>query len=1038
MLRREPKVAPEYIYPVDEWHVVEKRFAPDYLEQSETVFALANGYLGIRGSFEEGRPVFHSGTFVNGFHETFPIIYGETAFGFAKTGQTMLDLADAKLMRLFVDDEPFVIDFAHFHQFERDLDMREGVLNRSILWETPAGKQVQISSTRLVSFEHRHLAAIDYEVTMLDASAPVVIVSEIQVPTHTDTQEGDPRKARAFTQRVLLRQLQRQEEARIFLGHRTRNSGMSVVCGVDHVVDTPNAYRREERLGEDEASVTYRFQAKPGQSFRITKYFTYHTSHSVGCRELTDRAARTLDRSVWNGWDALRESQREFVADFWRRSDVKIHGDLRVQQSVRWNLFQLLQASARAEGTGIGARGLTGLTYEGHYFWDTEIYILPFLVYTAPRVARNLLGFRFEMLDAARRRAAEVGEAGALFPWRTINGEEASAYYAAGTAQYHINADIAYALGKYVEMSGDRNFLYSRGAEVLVETARLWMTLGYFANDGAAGFRINGVTGPDEYNAMVNNNLFTNLMARHHLRFAASTLEELCCDEPERFAAVVDRTGFREEEAQDWLRAAEAMYVPYDQELGIHLQDDSFLEKQPWDLENTPPERFPLLLHHHPLVIYRHRVVKQADVVMAHFLLGHEFTEEEKRRDFDFYDPLTTGDSSLSVCIQSIVASEIGYREEAYRYFRYAVLMDLADVGGNVRDGAHIAAIGGTWMNLIYGFAGMRDAYGILSFKPRIPLEWEGMSFRLSVQGRELNVEMDHDNVTYLLESGQEMVVLHQDTEVRLFPGEPVEMPTRRPVPWSEARLWEVIPRDRFDAVLFDMDGVMTETAQVHAQAWKEMFDAYLREREERRGEPFRPFETRTDYLLFVDGKPRQDGVRDFLESRGIHLPKGSPDDPPDTETQWGLGNRKNEQVLEVIRKEGVRAFPGSVRMVKRLREEGIRTALVTASANAASLMEAAGIEDLFDTMVDGNLALELNLQGKPAPDTYLEAARRLETSPQRAVVVEDALAGVQAGREGGFGLVLGVARSRNPDELTHRGADVVVGDLGELVPPGE
>ncbi|MGM0669291.1 MAG: beta-phosphoglucomutase family hydrolase, partial [Gemmatimonadota bacterium] len=445
-----------------------------------------------------------------------------------------------------------------------------------------------------------------------------------------------------------------------------------------------------------------------------------------------------------------------------------------------------------------------------------------------------------------------------------------------------------------------------------------------------------------------------------------------------------------------------------------------------------------LLLHHHPLVIYRHRVVKQADVVMAHFLLGHEFTEEEKRRDFDFYDPLTTGDSSLSVCIQSIVASEIGYREEAYRYFRYAVLMDLADVGGNVRDGAHIAAIGGTWMNLIYGFAGMRDAHGILSFNPRIPLEWEGMSFRLSVQGRELDVEMNHDTVTYLLESGQEMVVLHQDTEVRLFPGEPVEMPTGRPVPWSEARLWEVIPRDRFDAVLFDMDGVMTETAQVHAKAWKEMFDAYLREREERRGEPFRPFELRTDYLLFVDGKPRQDGVRDFLESRGIHLPTGSPDDPPDVETQWGLGNRKNEQVLEVIRTEGVRAFPGSVRMVKRLRQEGIRTAVVTASANAASLLEAAGIEDLFDTMVDGNLALELNLKGKPAPDTYLEAARRLETSPERAVVVEDALAGVQAGKEGGFGLVLGVARSRNPDELTHKGADVVVGDLGELVPPGE
>ncbi len=1054
MLRHEPRIPPEYIYPVNEWHVLEKRFAPGYLEQSETIFALANGYLGIRGSFEEGRPVSQSGTFVNGFHETFPITYGERAFGFAETGQTMLDLADAKLMRLFVDDEPFAVDDANLLRFERDLDMKEGVLRRSILWETPAGKKVQIRSTRIVSFEHRQLAAIDYEVTLLDAAAPVAIVSQMQVPTHTYAQEGDPphspagsgppahthaqerdpRRARPFSERVLLGELQRGDDGRILLGHRARNSGMTVVCGVDHAVETSCAYEREERLGEYDASVVYKLRAQPGESFRVIKYMTYHTSRSADCPELADRATRTLERAVGDGWESLRESQRAFVSDFWRRSDVQVHGDLRVQQSVRWNLFQLLQASARAEGAGIGARGLTGLTYEGHYFWDTEIYVLPFLLYTEPRIARNLLSFRFGMLHSARRRAREVGEDGALFPWRTINGEEASAYYAAGTAQYHINADVVYALRKYVEMSGDEDFLFSRGAEVLVETTRLWMSLGFFSEEGPTRFRINAVTGPDEYNTVVNNNLFTNMMARHNLLYAASVLEELRCKEPERYSEVVGRTGFRSEEAEEWLRAAGAMYLPYDEERGIHLQDDSFLEKQPWNLEEVPPENFPLLLHHHPLVIYRHRVVKQADVVMALFLLGHEFTQEEKRRNFDFYDPLTTGDSSLSVCIQSIIAAEIGYQEEAYEYFRYAVLMDLADIGGNVRDGAHIAAIGGTWMNLIYGFAGMRDTHGDLSFDPRIPVQWEGMSFPLAVRGRELRVDMEHEKVVYHLVEGDELTVHHQGTEVTLRTGKPVEMPVRQAEPKPTRRLGKVISTERFDAVLFDMDGVLTQTAETHAQAWKEMFDEYLRERERRRGEPFRPFETGTDYLLFVDGKPRQDGVRDFLESRGIYLPEGNLHDSVEAETQWGLGNRKNERVLEVMRKEGVRVFPGSIRVVESVRRQGMRTAVVTASANAEALLEAAGVADLFDVKVDGNTALDLGLAGKPAPDTFLEAARQLGVTPERAVVVEDALAGVQAGRRGGFGLVLGVARSGNAEELMRSGAHEVVGDLGELL----
>ena len=414
--------------------------------------------------------------------------------------------------------------------------------------------------------------------------------------------------------------------------------------------------------------------------------------------------------------------------DFWCRSDVQIRGvredrtkrtTVEVQQAIRFNLFHILQASARAEDTGVPAKGLTGQAYEGHYFWDTEIYLLPFLTYTSPRIARNLLTVRYRMLPQARERAKQLGHRGAMFPWRTISGEEASAYYAAGTAQYHINADIMYALRKYVQATGDEQFLREFGAEMLVETARLWLDLGFYSDAKAGKFCINAVTGPDEYTAVVNNNAYTNLMAQDNLRYAAHTVESLRASAPDAYNALVHKTALEAVEVEAWVRAADNMYIPQDEKLKIVLQDDSFLDREPWDFRNTPRDRYPLLLFYHPLNIYRKQVIKQADVVLAMFLLGDVFSPETKKRNFDFYDPLTTGDSSLSSCVEAIIAAQIGDIDKAIRYGMAALLMDLADVGGNVKDGCHIASMGGTWMMLAYGFAGMRDHDGTLSFWPR-------------------------------------------------------------------------------------------------------------------------------------------------------------------------------------------------------------------------------------------------------------------------------------------------------------------------------
>ena len=774
MTHRERIKRPEYVYPPDEWRIVEKQFYPELLAQTETFFATANGYLGMRGSFDEGRPAFDPGTFVNGFYESWPIIYGEEAFGFARTGQTIVSVPDAKILRLHIDDEPFYLPTAHLLSFERVLDMRNGTLTRAVLWETPSGKRVSIKSTRIVSFQHRHVAAILFEITVLNADAPVVVSSQLVNHYTAPGAEADPRRSRGFQHKVLLPEILEARDRRITLGFKTANSHMTLASAMDHEVVTDCPCSHESEACEDTSKVVFSIDAKPGKPIRITKYIAYHTSRSAPARELCDRAERSLDRIRDHGFDDLLRGQREFLDDFWRRSDVVFEGDPAAQQALRFNLYHLLQATGRAEGVGVPAKGLTGRGYEGHYFWDTEIYVLPFLIYTAPRIARNLLRFRYSYLDKARQRARDVNQKGALFPWRTINGDDASAYYAAGTAQYHINADIIYALKKYVDVTGDDDFLYGEGAEMLVETARLWADLGFYSPRQGGKFCIHGVTGPDEYNTVVNNNTYTNLMARENLWYAARTVGELRQNHPERFKILADRTKLDPGEIEEWQRAADNMYIPFDEEHGVHPQDDAFLDREVWDFENTPESRYPLLLHHHPLVIYRHAVIKQADVVLATFLLGHEFTFEEKKRDFDYYEPLTTGDSSLSSSIQAIVAGQLGQRDKAIEYVRDAILMDLGNVGGNVRDGCHIASMGGTWMAVVYGLAGLADWDGKITFRPRKPLRLERVRFPLTIRGQSLEVDIAKESVTYTLRGGDGLTFRHEDEEIRLTREDPV------------------------------------------------------------------------------------------------------------------------------------------------------------------------------------------------------------------------------------------------------------------------
>ena len=785
MIRHKRLSPPGGDYPPDEWNVIEKEFRPDFLAQLETVLALGNGYIGMRGCPEEGGPNAENSTLINGFYETWPIVYAEDAYGFAKTGQTILNVTDSKTVKLFVDDEPFWLSHAQLLKYDRRLNMKAGTLDREIIWQTPAGKQVLITSRRLVSFPNRHVAAISYRVTLLNAAAPLVISSEMAVHRpRPDARGRDPRQARVFEGRTLHPRMGYARDQRVVLCHGTEKSDLRLTCAIDHVLETSCAYAHKASQSQDFGQVAFTVEAQPNCPVELTKYMVYHTSRTASPEELCGRAEWTMDRVVVQGFSKLLASQEEYMSDFWRRSDVRVknirehrarRNTVEAQQAIRFNLFHILQASARAEDSGVPAKGLTGRAYEGHYFWDTEIYLMPFLTYTSPQIARNLLVFRYGMLDQARARAKTLGHRGAMFPWRTINAEEASAHYAAGTAQYHINADIMYALRKYVQATGDEAFLRDFGAEMLVETARLWMGLGFFSTAKAGMFCINSVTGPDEYNTVVNNNAYTNLMARENLRYAAETVEALKAQHPEAYSALARKTALELSEPEAWEQAASRMYVPYDENLKIIPQDDSFLDREPWDFENTPRSHYPLLLFYHPLDIYRKQVIKQADVVLAMFLLGDAFSLEEKERNFRFYDRLTTGDSSLSTCVEAIIAAQIGDMKKAIHYGMAALLMDLADVGGNVKHGCHIASMGGAWMMLTYGFAGMRDNDGTLSFWPRrAPGDNAILRIPLTYRGQMLEVEIDMERVEYTLLQGDFIIIRHEREEIQLTKDDPV------------------------------------------------------------------------------------------------------------------------------------------------------------------------------------------------------------------------------------------------------------------------
>ncbi|HEY7075743.1 MAG TPA: glycosyl hydrolase family 65 protein [Solirubrobacteraceae bacterium] len=751
------------VFAVEPWSVTERELHLELLGQTESIFALSNGHIGLRGNLDEGEPATVPGTYLNAFYEIRPLPYAEVAYGNPEDGQTMINVTDGKLIRLLVDDSPLDIRYGSLQRHERVLDLREGVLRREVEWTSPAGQAVRVRSTRLVSFVQRAIAAILYEVEPLGEPARIVAQSELVANEPPPDDSGDPRAAAAL-RAPLVSEDNGHVDLRAGMIHRTKASGLQVAAAMDHIVEGPDGTVTSTESEADLARVTVSTELEPGQTLRVVKFLAYGWSSQRSLPSLRAQAEAALAAARRTGWDGLRKSQREYLDDFWARADVELEGDPALQQAVRFALFQVLQAAARAEQRAIPAKGLTGGGYDGHTFWDMETYTLPVLTYVAPDAARDALLWRHSTMDLAEARAQELDLAGVAFPWRTIRGHECSGYWPAGTAAFHINADIADAVRRYLAASEDAEFEAGPGLELLVGTARLWRALGH--HDSVGRFRLDGVTGPDEYTALVDNNVYTNLMAARNLESAAA----VAVRHPDRAAEL----GVDAEEVAAWRDAAAAMMVPYDDDRGVTQQSEGFTHYRPWDFEATTPEQYPLLLHFHNYLLYSSQVVKQADLVFALYVAGDRFDFDQKVRDFEYYERITVRDSSLSAAIQAIVAAEVGCLALAHDYFAETAFIDLRDLAFNTKDGLHLAALAGTWLAAVAGFGGMRDHGDRLRFAPRLPPSITRLAFRLMYRGRRLKVEVDSDRVTYELLSGEPLELLHDGESVTVAEGEPV------------------------------------------------------------------------------------------------------------------------------------------------------------------------------------------------------------------------------------------------------------------------
>lgn len=978
---------------IDPWRLRVSGVDPARAALDATLFALANGSLGVRGGAEESVDG-AGGTFLAAVHAQSPIHHHERLPGFARSTDTRVPVADGTRIELWLGDrwlDPAACDVL---DAERTLDLRTGRFVRTQRLRTAAGEILSLRAERVLPLEGPDVLAIRYAVASETYRGPLRLVSCLISGGRAAAQGDDPRIGAGGG--AGLRDVAGDADARVaWRVQSVRDGALRVRCAQRHAPGEGLAF---VDAGVEPGRVFQTFAADvvPGTTVVLEKCVAYASGDADD--PLAARTDVALQRAGAQGFDGLAARQAAVLEAFWNGADAEVADHPAITQALRFNLFHLVQSAGRSGVDGTAAKGLTGEGYEGHCFWDTEAFVLPVMAFVAPEVARAMLAWRHRTLEAARAHAREMNHPrGALYPWRTIAGGECSAHYPSGSAAYHINAAVAYAIGLYVDATDDVDFLVDAGAEMLFETARIWPQIGHFDPRRDGAFCLHEVTGPDEYTALVDNNHYTNRMAQRHLWRAADVWERLRRERPQAHAALAARLALGEDEVALWRHAADAMWQGVDARLGIFAQDDTFLDKPRWPFARKTDGHRPLLLDYHPLTLYRHQICKQADVVMALALAGDDVPPLRMKRSFDYYEALTTHDSTLSASVHGIVAAAIGEPRRALGYFLDCLRVDLDDLHGNTGHGVHMAAMAGSWLALVQGFGGLRVRDGGLAFAPQLPPGWPAHAFALRWRGRTLQVRVGGEGVDYRLVDGEPLSLSHDGIAFTLATAVPVRMPLAPPA----SRRAPAFPH-RCEALIFDLDGVLTDTARMHFLAWKRIAD-----------ETGTPFTVEDNEAL--KGVDRMGSLERVLARTSRTF--------TDAEKQT-LAERKNGYYLDAIEAFGPQdLFPGARDLLLAARARGLRIGLASASRNAARLLERLGIADLFDYVADPARVL----RGKPDPDLFLDAARGLGVAPAACIGIEDAAAGIDAIRAAcmpaiGIGDPLRLAR-----------ADVVLRSIADL-----
>lgn len=943
------------------WNIVENTNRKNDFPKMESLFSLGNGYLGFRGNMEEVSSEYYRGVFLNGFYETQDFQYGEKAYGFPDIQQSMLNLPDGRITEFYLNKEKLDLKSKYLKHHHRELNIKTGILSRKMLFEIDEN-YIQIEYKTIVSATIKELALQTITLKSEKPISNLTIHSRFIFSSYDSSSENDPRTRAVFRHKPLVTGEILKEENSLMFNCSTVNSKLQCYCGYLHSISCDSDYseqfldNKKTASKREEFQFVYSFNSdKSFTELKFDKYIFYSQKMNVNINSALDSL-----KDYYNiGSEKIMLEHIEFWSKFWQKADILIKGDDEALLVLRFNMFQLMQSAGRDGKTSIAAKGLTGAGYDGHYFWDTEIYMQPFFTYTMPEIACSLINYRASCLPKARKRAEVLNQKGALYPWRTINGDESSAYFPAGTAQYHINTAISYAIFRYLRVSGETGILFNKQnpvLEMLLEIARFWFDLGFFNKQKDGAFCIHEVTGPDEYSALVNNNFYTNIQAAYHLENTAALINQLKCSHLQELNAALTKLKISDIDITNWQKAADLMYVPYDQKLAVFAQDESFLNNEVWDFDNTPEDKYPLLLHYHPLVIYRYQVLKQADAILAFVMQPGKFSTADKLRTFQYYEPLTTGDSSLSSCIQGLVAAQLDLPKLAFSYFEKTAFLDFHDLHGNVKDGLHLAASGGIWVMTVFGFGGLDDTGEYLSFSPKLPEKWELLQFNLLYKGGTLQVKLEQQQAGYLWIADTSIIIEHEYQKLELAPDREVLISLK----------------PELKAVLFDLDGVITDTSDLHFRAWKQLADEFNI-----------PFNSRINRLL--KGISRLESMEIILKHANIKK---------NSKEIADLAAIKNNYYQKMIKKiSAENLLPGIKQLLIDCRAHNVRCALTSASKNALFVLEQLQITEYFDVIVNP----EKLKKGKPDPEIFLKAAEELEIMPRDCIGIEDAKAGVCA-----------------------------------------